>query len=87
MTDGTLESDPACSTGVAVSGMLQPQPRKEIKEMSSTLSRQFCAICAWRENCAKKFCVADGGARCPDFCRDLTLKDPEETARDQGPTE
>lgn len=39
------------------------------------MSRQFCAICAWRENCAKKFCVPDGGARCPDFSRDVSIKD------------
>lgn len=44
--------------------------------MSSSKGMQFCAICAWRENCAKKFCVADGGARCPDFCRDVSLKAP-----------
>ena len=38
------------------------------------MSKQFCAVCAWRETCAKKFCVADGGARCPDFTRDISLK-------------
>lgn len=41
--------------------------------------RQFCAICAWRENCAKKFCVPDGGARCPDFTRDISLKVESDT--------
>lgn len=45
--------------------------------MSGTTSPQFCAICAWRENCAKKFCVADGGARCPDFSRDISIKNVE----------
>jgi hypothetical protein len=42
--------------------------------MSVTSRRQFCAICAWRENCAKKFCVADCGAHCPDFTRDVAFK-------------
>ncbi|MBT0654395.1 hypothetical protein [Geomobilimonas luticola] len=42
--------------------------------------RQFCAICAWRENCAKKFCVPDGGARCPDFTRDISLRGESDTA-------
>ena len=42
--------------------------------MSSKDQRQFCAVCAWRENCAKKFCVADGGAHCPDFTRDVSVK-------------
>ncbi|MBJ6727523.1 hypothetical protein [Geomesophilobacter sediminis] len=36
--------------------------------------RQHCVVCAWRENCAKKFCVTDGGARCPDFSRDVSIK-------------
>lgn len=39
------------------------------------MSRQSCAICAWRENCAKRFCVTDGGARCPDFSRDVSIKE------------
>ncbi len=38
------------------------------------MSGQFCVICAWRETCAKKFCVADGGAHCPDFSRDVSLR-------------
>lgn len=38
-------------------------------------TRQFCVICAWRENCAKKFSVTDGGARCPDYSRDYTIKE------------
>ncbi|MBI1920961.1 MAG: hypothetical protein HYS23_07740 [Geobacter sp.] len=46
--------------------------------MSVQSKRQFCAICAWRENCAKKFCVPDGGAHCPDFSRDVTIKVVEE---------
>jgi len=37
--------------------------------------RQFCVVCAWRENCNKKFCVPDGGSHCPDFTRDISLKD------------
>ncbi len=43
------------------------------------MSKQFCAICAWREGCAKKFCVADGGAHCPDFTRDVSIKNADET--------
>jgi hypothetical protein len=42
--------------------------------MSSKDQRHFCAVCAWRETCAKKFCVPDGGAHCPDFTRDVSLK-------------
>jgi len=43
--------------------------------MTTHGTRQFCAICAWRENCNRKFCVADGGARCPDFSRDVSIRD------------
>ena len=49
--------------------------------MSST-ERQFCAICAWRETCNKKFCVPDGGARCPEYTRDISIKSPPKT--DEG---
>jgi hypothetical protein len=45
--------------------------------MSNDGKRQFCAVCAWRENCAKKFCVPDGGAHCPDYTRDVLIKDPD----------
>lgn len=43
--------------------------------MASPRERQFCAICAWRETCARKFCVPDGGAHCPDYTRDITIRD------------
>lgn len=46
--------------------------------MSSSGKRQFCAVCAWRENCARKFSVPDGGAQCPDFSRDISLRDDSE---------
>lgn len=39
------------------------------------MSRQSCAVCAWRENCNKRFSVCDGGARCPDFSRDVSIRD------------
>ncbi len=37
--------------------------------------RQACVVCALRENCARKFCVPDGGAHCADFSRDMSLRD------------
>jgi hypothetical protein len=39
---------------------------------------QCCVICAWRGECQKKFCIPDGGLRCPDFTRDVTIKTPED---------
>jgi len=35
---------------------------------------QSCVLCAWRANCAKRFSISDGGARCPDFSRDVSIK-------------
>lgn len=43
--------------------------------MNGEGERQFCVTCAWRENCAKKFCVPDGGSRCPDYSRDISIRD------------
>lgn len=42
------------------------------------MPRQSCAVCAWRETCAKRFCVSDGGARCPDFSRDIIIKEQDD---------
>jgi hypothetical protein len=47
---------------------------QQLKEYPQMAQQQHCVICAWRENCAKKFCVTDGGARCPDFSRDVSIK-------------
>lgn len=52
--------------------------------MTTDGKRQSCAVCAWRENCAKRFCVQDGGARCPDYSRDVSIKGPQEPAQDQS---
>ncbi len=37
-------------------------------------NRQMCVICAWRENCKKKFSYKDGQLNCPDFSEDLKIK-------------
>lgn len=47
-------------------------------------SNQTCVICAWRGHCAKRFSVADGGARCPDFCRDVSVRQDVPTDVDTG---
>lgn len=44
------------------------------------MSRQNCAVCAWRATCAKRFSVTDGGARCPDYSRDVSIKDMDTDA-------
>ena len=34
---------------------------------------EICLVCAWRQDCLKKFSLAHG-QRCLEFTRDLTLK-------------
>ncbi len=41
-------------------------------------TKEMCAVCAWRENCKKKFKVSAGEAHCPDFIRDVQLKADDE---------
>jgi len=47
-----------------------------------TITKDICLVCAWRENCQKRFSVRGKDFRCPDFVRDITLpKDDEETEK------
>ena len=44
------------------------------------VDKRYCAICAWRASCQKKFSVstgADGNVHCPDYTRDMAIKDSE----------
>ncbi len=45
---------------------------------------EACSICAWRADCKKKFSLSGKNIRCPDFVRDLTIKDPDATAPEEG---
>lgn len=39
------------------------------------MSKQtICVVCAYRENCQKKY-QAQGGRHCPEFQRDLSIKE------------
>ena len=40
--------------------------------MSST---NICIICAWREECQKKFSVSGKDIRCTEFEKDLRIKE------------
>lgn len=51
------------------------------------MSNQRCAVCAWRENCSKRFSVADNGSRCPDFSRDVSIKNISESNNDTNQKE
>ncbi len=39
--------------------------------------RSLCSICAWRNECKKRF-RPGAGINCPDFTRDLTIKTEDE---------
>ncbi|MCX5798186.1 MAG: hypothetical protein NTU90_01240 [Proteobacteria bacterium] len=38
----------------------------------------LCIICAWKKDCQKKFLRSkDATLRCPDFTKDVSIKDRE----------
>ncbi len=39
---------------------------------------EVCALCAWRAHCQKKFLLSGKDIRCPDFVRDVSIKDQQE---------
>ncbi len=47
------------------------------------IDKKSCAVCAWREDCKKRYSRGDDYAlRCPDFTFDVRLKSKE----DEGAT-
>ncbi|RME68933.1 MAG: hypothetical protein D6778_01200 [Nitrospirae bacterium] len=50
-------------------------------EQKKTEVVEACAICAWRADCKKKFSLSGKNIRCPDFVKDLTIKDTEKKAQ------
>jgi len=43
----------------------------------------ICAVCAWRETCKKKFSISGKDLRCPEFVRDVTIKDSPEEKKEE----
>jgi hypothetical protein len=37
--------------------------------------KELCVLCAWRENCNKKFSISGRDVSCPDFVKDLNIKE------------
>ena len=48
------------------------------------MSRQSCLVCAWRENCSKRFSISDCGSRCPDYSRDISIKNMDDTQQTEN---
>ncbi len=43
------------------------------------MEKTFCAVCAWRKDCKKKFLSSSSAnLQCPDFTRDLSIKEEKE---------
>lgn len=48
--------------------------------MSTASDKRICVICAWRENCSKRYRVKTNAlydVNCPDYTRDVKLKDKD----------
>lgn len=48
--------------------------------MSTASDKRICVICAWRENCTKRYRVKVNAlfdVNCPDYTRDIKLKDKD----------
>ncbi len=37
-------------------------------------NKEICVLCAWRD-CNKKFSISGRDVRCPDFVKDLSIKE------------
>jgi len=48
------------------------------------VKKELCVLCAWRENCNKKFSISGRDIRCPDFVRDLKIKEDEMSEGEAG---
>ena len=51
---------------------------------SQTISGlKLCAVCAWRRDCLKKYKYESSSRlKCPDFTRDVTIRDEEDREKD-----
>ncbi len=54
-----------------------------LKEDQVTDKVNICAVCAWRADCNKKFSISGKDIRCPDFSRDMSIKE-EKTEDKEG---
>jgi hypothetical protein len=50
--------------------------------------KTICVVCAWRGDCQKKYSFSSsGGAKCPDYTRDLKLsKEKDKTIERKKPS-
>jgi hypothetical protein len=58
---------------------------RQIQEVSMGREVEICVICAWRATCQKKFSISGKQIRCPDFVKDVSIKEkPEKEEKKEG---
>jgi len=55
---------------------------KKKEESRMNEKKELCIVCAWRATCQKQFSMK-AGQRCPEFVRDLMLKETFEEIKDK----
>lgn len=48
-----------------------------MREFAMSDEKTICLVCAWREQCQKRFSLPTG-AKCADFVKDVSFKSEEE---------
>ncbi|GBE00574.1 hypothetical protein BMS3Abin07_02629 [bacterium BMS3Abin07] len=43
-------------------------------------TKNICAICAYRATCRKKFSISGKDINCPDFAKDVSIREDAEEA-------
>ena len=41
--------------------------------------RTLCVVCAWRKDCQKKFLRTGASLKCPDYSRDMSIRNGVKT--------
>ncbi|MDA8175018.1 MAG: hypothetical protein M0018_10615 [Nitrospiraceae bacterium] len=49
-------------------------PENNGRKENPSQTKNICAVCAWRESCAKKFSVSGRDIRCTEFVKDVSIK-------------
>lgn len=45
--------------------------------------KEICIVCAWRATCQKQFSMK-AGQKCPEFAKDMTIKEEEKEEKSEG---
>lgn len=48
---------------------------------------RICLVCAWRGDCQRKFSISKHARYCPEFSRDLSIKEDQGQEEEQAAEE